>query len=66
MSRLTPKQREWLQWVRDAGGVTDVTDRSIARRVQAKGFVQFCRHDDSYFITPEGRRALEEKHPNAD
>jgi hypothetical protein len=60
-SRLSEAQIRWLKWVRDAGGVTDVTDHRTARPVHEQGLVTFCSHDNSYSITDAGRRLLEQE-----
>lgn len=60
--KLTESQREWLQWVSDAGGATDITDKRIALPMLRRGLVSYDTFQDTWRITPSGRAALEDKH----
>lgn len=53
--KLTLLQREWLQWVDDACGVTGVTDRRIANRMRDLGLVKFDPVQDLWQVTEGGR-----------
>lgn len=60
MAKLTKAQREWLTWVRDAGGVTDVSDKRIANPLGLRGYVIHWSNGDCWSITELGRAALKD------
>jgi len=64
--KLTPTQREWLEWVWSAGGATDITDKRIAMPMLKRGLVRYDTFQDMWRITEAGRATLPPSHEEGD